>query len=152
MPVKRTNNSKALLSKIEKKARATMHTVLDGAGARSDEKAPLAWGNLVNSRFKNVNKNGRNISGELGYMAEYAAYLNGNDEYTPLWKPRPLPKYEVKGIGTKAQQKSGNIPEARAGAPATNMEAKPRFLDWYGFESPEARAEIENDIKIGMKL
>ena len=127
MPVKRTNNSKALLSNIEKKARATVHVVLAGARARSDEKAPLEYGTLVNSAFTEVKVNGHRVQGTFGYMTEYAAFLNN----TTNWKPRPI------------NMKKG---------PATNMNATPHFLDYHGFESPEARAEIENDIKIGMKL
>lgn len=152
MPVKRTDSSKKLFAKIERQAKLTMHLILDGAGARSDEKTPVAWSNLVNSRYKTVTYSAGNITGELGYLADYAKYLNGTKDYTPLWKPRPLPKYEIKGIGTITQRKNGTVPEARAGAPATNMSATPRFLDWHGFESPEAKAEIENDIKTGMKL
>lgn len=127
MSVKRTDNSKALLAKIEQKAKTTMHIILSGARARSDEKAPLEYGNLVNSGYEKVDVIGYRVHGELGYIADYAAFLNN----TTNWKPRPI--------------------EAKKG-PATNMNAAPHFLDYHGFESPEARAEIENDIKTGMKL
>ena len=127
MPVKRTNNSKALLSKIEKKARLTMRTVLAGARARSDEKAPLEYGELVNSGYEKIEVSGYKVHGEIGYISDYAAYLNN----TTNWKPRPI------------NMKKG---------PSENLNATPHFLDYHGFESPEARSEIENDIKIGMKL
>ena len=127
MPVKRTDNSKALLAKIEQKARTTMHIVLAGARARSDEKAPLEYGTLVNSAFTDVKVSGYKVQGVFGYMTNYAAFLNN----TTNWKPRPI------------EMKKG---------PATNMNATPHFLDYHGFESPEARAEIEKDIKTGMNL
>jgi len=127
MPVKRTDNSKALLAKIIKQAVTTVHVVIDGARGRSDEKAPVEYGNLVNDGYKKVNVIGYKVRGELGYIADYAAFLNN----TTNWKPRPI------------EMKKG---------PATNMNATPHFLDYHGFESPEARAEIENDIKTGMKL
>lgn len=127
MPVKRTDNSKALLAKIEQKARTTMHIVLAGARARSDERAPLEYGTLVNDGYEKVDVIGYKVHGEVGYISDYAAFLNN----TTNWKPRPI------------EMKKG---------PATNMNATPHFLDYHGFESPEAKAEIENDIKTGMKL
>lgn len=127
MPVKRTDNSKKLFAKIERQAKLTMHLILDGARARSDEKAPLEYGNLVNSGYKKVGTNSMSVTGEIGYIADYAAFLNN----TTNWKPRPI------------NMKAGH---------ATNMNATPHFLDYHGFESPEAKAEIENDIKTGMKL
>lgn len=127
MPVKRTDNSKSLLAKIEQKAKLTMNIVLAGARARSDEKAPVEYSTLVNSAFTEVKASGYQVHGTFGYMTDYAAFLNN----TTNWKPRPI------------NMKKG---------PATNMNATPHFLDYHGFESPEAKAEIENDIKTGMKL
>lgn len=127
MPVKRTDNSKSLLAKIEQKAKLTMSIVLAGARARSDEKAPVEYSTLVNSAFTEVKVSGYQVHGTFGYMTDYAAFLNN----TTNWKPRPI------------NMKRG---------PATNMNATPHFLDYHGFESTEAKAEIENDIKTGMKL
>lgn len=127
MPITQTNNGRALLARVERQAKLTVNIILAGARARSDEKAPIEYSTLVNSAFTEVKVNGYQVQGTFGYMTDYAAFLNN----TTGWRPRPI-----------------NIKKG----PAANMNATHHFLDYHGFESPEARAEIENDIKAGMKL
>lgn len=110
----------------------------------SKELTPIAYSNLINSIVTSVDINKERTVGVVAYMAEYAVYLNGDETSSPLWKPVPLPKYEVKG-GRKL--KDGSTSVAQPGAPATNMDAKPRFLN-RGFEDPESVALIKKAEKI----
>ena len=125
----------------EKKAPQFVNAVISIGVNHSKELTPIAYSNLINSIVTNVDVNSfsNKVSGSVKYLADYAVYLNGTDTYSPLWKPKPLPKYEVKG-GRKL--KDGSVSAARPGAPATNMNARPRFLN-RGFEDPESRAAIK---------
>lgn len=150
MPVNKTKlsnlkkNLRQTFNEIsEKKAKQFVNGAISIGVNHSKELTPIAYSNLINSIVTEVKISNSSVTGTVSYMAEYAVYLNGTDTYTPLWKPVPLPKYEVKGIGTPKQRKEGNIPAASAGAPATNMNAKPRFLN-RGFEDQESATLIEN--------
>lgn len=150
MAIKVTNNFKKVINDItENKARQVLVAIEAGAAARAIYYAPVAFSNLVNSYFGDVSKHGYRWELKVGFNADYAVYLNGDDNYTPLWKPKPPPKYEVKGV---KKRKDGTYATPEAPAPAWNPNAKPRFLDYWGFESPEAKEDIEATIKLIMKL
>jgi hypothetical protein len=100
---------------------------------------PISYSNLINSIVTDVDTGPTGVVGSVSYMADYAVYLNGTDTYTPLWKPRPLPKDVVTGT---RKRKDGTYATPDSGAPATNMDAKPRFLN-RGFEDPESVQAIE---------
>jgi hypothetical protein len=125
----------------EKKAPQFVNLVLSIGLLHSKELTPIAFGDLINSAFTDVDVNTFNgtIVGRLTYVASYAAALNGDETFSPLWKPRPLPKYEVKG-GRKL--KDGSTSVAAPGAPATNMNAKPKFLN-RGFEDATSVTAIK---------
>ena len=145
MPIKNANQVKANLrkavTKIDRKAQQFVQAVVNDAGILSKTKAPLAYGLLVNSQSIDYVKSETIYVGALSYNTEYAVYLNGNEDYTPLWKPKPAPKYGRNTVGRYGPQ------QPIAPAMAWNQEARPRFLE-YGFESPEAKSMIEANEKI----
>lgn len=141
MAVKVVNNFAKFRKNVSaKKAPMFINAVLDIIDQQSTFRAPIAYGNLVNSKFRHVtNFNGR-IQGTFGYMTEYAAYLNGDENYTPLWKPKPAPKY---GRGN-----TGKYGPMQPIAPAMgyNPNARPSFLT-SSLESEEAQADIKAAMK-----
>jgi len=142
MPVKNANQVKANLrkavAKIDRKAQQFVQAVVSDAGILSKTKTPEAYGLLVNSQQQDFEKRGSTgYVGVLSYNTFYAEYLNGNDEYTPLWKPKPAPKYGRKGNTSKYGPVAPMAP-----AMGYNPNARPRFLE-YGFESPEAKTMIK---------
>lgn len=145
MPVKNANqvkgNFRKAVAKIDRKAVQFVQAVINDAGILSKTKAPLAYGLLVNSQSMDYVKSETIYVGALSYNTEYAVYLNGNEDYTPLWKPKPAPKYGRNAVGRYGPQ------QPIAPAMGYNPEARPRFLE-YGFESPEALAMIEANEKI----
>ena len=140
MPVKNANqvkgNLRKAVAKIDKKAVRFVQAVVSDAGILSKTKAPLAYGLLVNSQQQDFIKRSGSYVGALSYNTFYAGYLNGNDVYTPLWKPKPPPKYGKSSVGRFGPN------QPIAPATAWNPEARPRFLE-YGFESAEAKQMIK---------
>lgn len=128
----------------EKKAPQFVNAVLSIGLNHSKELTPIAFGNLINSAFTAVDSFEGSVVGRVTYNAEYALALNGDETFSPLWKPVPLPKYAVKGGRSNELMQ---ITQSRPGAPATNMDAKPRFLN-RGFEDPESVASIKRAEKI----
>ena len=144
MPVTGVKEVKAKTKKVfadirEKKAVQFMNAVISIGVNHSKEMTPIAYSNLINSITTDVTVTLGKVEGNVMYNANYALYLNGDETYTPLWKPVPLPKYEVKGGRSNELRE---ISQPRAGAPATNMQAKPRFLN-RGFEDAESVAMID---------
>lgn len=140
MPVKNANkvlgNIRKAVDTIDKKSQQFVQAVVSDAGILSKTKAPLAYGLLVNSQSQDFVDISKGYIGALSYNTEYAVYLNGNEEYTPLWQPKPAPKYGRNSVGRYGPQ------QPIAPAMGYNPEARPRFLE-YGFESPEAKTMIE---------
>ena len=94
-----------------------INAVVSIGASQSKEFAPLEYGTLVNSMFTDVGRLADgSVIGSVSYMANYAAYL----EFNTNWSPRPI------------NMKAG---------PATNMAATPHFLR-RGFEEPESTAAI----------
>lgn len=134
MAVKVVNNFAKFRKNVEvKKAPMFINSILDIVDQHATFGAPIAYGNLVNSKFRHVtNFNGR-IQGTLGFLANYALYLNGDGTYKPVWKPRPAPKY-------------GNASRGIPPAMGYNPQAKPGFLT-TALDSPEAQADIKAAMK-----
>lgn len=110
-------NMKSVFKDIrDKTAPQFIHNVLAIGWTASREFTPVEYSNLVNSVIMNVEVSGDKISGELMYMANYAAALEFG-----TWRP------------VAAVNKEG---------PADNMDAKPHFLR-EGFESAESKAAIK---------
>ncbi len=144
MPVKGVKEVQQNMRRIfkdisDKKAPQFVSAVMSIGLNHSKELTPIAFSNLINSSFTDMVTTATGTIGTVGYTAKYAVYLNGTDTYTPLWKPVPLPKYEVKGGRSNDLRV---ITQSRPGAPATNMDAKPRFLN-RGFEDSESQALIK---------
>jgi len=135
MAIKVVNNFSKFRKTVEqKKAPMFINAVLDIIDQQATFYAPIAYGALVNSKFRNVtNVNGR-LQGTLGFMVNYALPLNGDGTYKPAWKPRPAPKY-------------GNIKRGIAPAMGYNPQAKSGFLS-DALEPPEAQADLEKAIRI----
>lgn len=128
MAIKVTNNFKKVINNItENKARQVLVAIEAGAANRAIFHAPVEYSNLVNSYFGNVEKTGHIWRLRVGFGVDYAVYLNNMTN----WKPRP--------------------PTLKQG-PGYNPNATPHFLDYHGFESPEAKADIDKTIKVIMKL
>ena len=123
----------------DKKAPQFINTVLDIGSNHAKELTPISYSDLIGSIVIDTTVGKAGVEGTVEYMADYAVYLNGTDTYTPLWKPRPLPKDVVKGT---RKRKDGTYATPDSGAPATNMDARPRFLN-RGFEDPESIQMIE---------
>lgn len=142
MAVKVVNNFAKFRKEVEKKkAPMFINAVLDIIDQQSTFRAPIAYGNLVNSKFRNVTTTAGGVIGSIGYMAEYAYYLNGNEKYTPLWKPKPAPKYGKNAVGRFGP----NVPIAPA--MGYNPDARPSFLT-SALESPEAQADLKKVTKV----
>ncbi|QAY17967.1 neck protein [Pseudoalteromonas phage C7] len=135
MTVKVVNNFAKFRKEVkQKKAPMFINAVLDIIDQQSTYRAPIAYGKLVNSKFRSLTTVGGRLQGTLGFMANYALPLNGDGTYIPKWKPRPAPKY-----GNKKQ----GIPPAMG----YNPQAKPGFLS-DALESPEAQADLKKVIKV----
>jgi hypothetical protein len=130
-----SNIKKAFKDIRETKSLEFMNAVINGGVAHSKELTPIAYSNLINSIVTDVSVDATGVMGTVFYMAEYALYLNGSDTYTPLWNPVKAPKYAVKGT---RKRKDGTYATPDPGAPADNMDARPRFLN-RGFEDPESQ-------------
>jgi len=134
------DNMKRIFKDIsEKKAPQFVNAVISIGVNHAKELTPIAYSNLINSIITDVNISSGMVTGSVVYNANYAVYLNGTETYTPLWKPKPLPKYEIKGGRSNDLRV---ITQSRPGAPATNMQARPRFLN-RGFEDSESVALIK---------
>lgn len=135
MTIKVVNNFSKFRKTVEqKKAPEFINAVLNIIDQQATFYAPIAYDNLVNSKFRNVTNAGGRVQGALGYIAEYSLALNGDGTYKPVWKPRPAPKY-----GNKKQ----GIPPAMG----YNPQAKPGFLS-EALDSPEAQADLKKAIRI----
>jgi len=130
MPVKNANqvkgNLRKAIAKIDKKAVQFVQAVVSDAGILSKNKAPLAYGLLVNSQQQDFEKRNTRYTGILSYNTLYASILN-DGKYK--WRPKAPAKY-------------GNVKKGIAPATAWNPEATPHFLE-YGFESAEAKQMIK---------
>lgn len=106
---------------IERSIRFT-EGVVSIAKVESMKLAPLEYGTLRNSQYGRVVNEGGKIVGKMGFMANYANYLNGVEgQPLPNWSPRRI------------EDKKG---------PATNMNAVPGFIT-LGFESDASKAAIK---------
>ena len=132
MPAKAGKGSKQLIAKYAEKVgeitgprtSAGIAKVMAVGMSYAKEYAPIEYGTLINSAFRRIDNVGGEPVGTCGFMANYAIYLNGTANYTPIWKPR--------------------APEDKEG-PAWNPFATPRFLD-LGFTGPLAAPEIQRVI------
>lgn len=88
----------------------TITEMLIQAAQYSDELTPVATGNLVNSRYRNVKPIGDSLVGEVGYTAKYAMFvhnapgkLKGMGVYRSpkrlgvVWGPDGEPQFLAKG-------------------------------------------------------
>lgn len=100
----------------------TITEMLIQAAQYSDELTPIATGNLINSRYRNVRPIGDQMVGEAGYTANYAAYvheaqgkLKGLGVYRSprrlgfVWGPDGEPKFLEKGRGKMLREDAENI-------------------------------------------
>lgn len=78
-PVRVTNNLPKLVLNIEQRAARTMHAALILGAAETSVLTPIDTGNLINSRYSNVSKDGSRIVGQAGYTADYAIPVNDPD-------------------------------------------------------------------------
>jgi len=130
MAVKVVNNFAKFRKNVEaKKAPMFINAVLDIIDQQATFYAPIAYGNLVNSKFRHVTNFNGHIQGTFGFLANYAIHLNGDGTYKPKWKPKPAPKY-------------GNVKRGIAPAMGYNPQAKSGFLT-TALDSPEAQADLK---------
>lgn len=127
MSVKVTNNIGKVTLKIKDRASSSVAKIAIRGAARSDERAPIEFGDLLDSRFIRFEDSPSAVRAVVGYTVDYSYWLNQFEN----WNPRP--------------------PELKAGN-QWNPNAKPHFLDYYGFESPDARADINRILAQEMKI
>ncbi len=101
-------NVKKTFKMLDVKARKFALASADAIATEAAKKTPMEYGDLLNSQYINVVNIDGIIQANVGYTADYAVYLNGEEgKPLPTWKPRPL------------SEKDG---------PLTNMNAEPGFL------------------------
>ena len=77
--VKLTNNLPKFVSEVERKAARSVLQSLILGGSEASVLTPIATGNLINSRYNQVSKDGTKIVGSTGYTADYAIPVNDPD-------------------------------------------------------------------------
>jgi hypothetical protein len=137
MPVKRKSNTAKVLAKIESVGEQCMTQILAGIQSNAQFYAPMDTGSLQNSTFRAVERLGDGWRGRVGYTAEYAAYLHGDDAFTPLWKPR-----KPEDRSQRRHPETGAVLPGKSGG--YNPNARPRWLERAAEES---RDEIQRIIK-----
>ncbi len=110
---------------IEKKAQQFVQSVAITGAGWAKQFAPIEYGTLINSQDIRLMQSVNNVYATVGFYTNYAVYLETNKD----WRPRP------------SSEKAG---------PGYNPDARPGFLK-YGFEGPEAQADIQNARRI-MKI
>ncbi len=136
MPVKggnavRANYRKKIDEINSKRVKAAVTKIITYAAGASKEIAPIEFGNLINSQFRNIEKTSTGWRGTLGYTVGYAAALENPKSGGRLdgWQPKP--------------------PEDKFG-PAWNPISQQGFLR-LAFTGQEAKQTIEKIIQ-GIKL
>lgn len=114
MPFKAGKAPKDLLAKYKglvsnitnKQARSVMTKITVYAAGASKEIAPIEFGNLINSQFRNVEKLANGYRGTVGYTVGYAAALESPKSGGKLdgWRPRPPEEKAGKGFNPIAGQ------------------------------------------------
>jgi hypothetical protein len=85
--VKVTNHLGAFVNDVERRAgRAALQALVLG-GSEASVLTPIDTGNLINSRFNSISKEGTKVIGVTGYTADYA--LPVNDPANPQNFRRP---------------------------------------------------------------
>ena len=116
MPVKGIKEARQKLKSViteisgEKSEKAVVSALIVGGGAAL-LMAPIATGDLVNSLFRSVKKNGDTVTGEVGFSVLYAAAVHDapgtlKGTNTPrhpatdgnVWDPDAEPGFLVKGF------------------------------------------------------
>lgn len=116
-------NMRAIFKDIEEKKAVQFVTAVVSIGAsQSKQWAPLEYGDLINSQYQTTTKSGNGVIGEVGFIANYAAFL----EFRNDWSPRP---------------------ESMKEGPSANLNATPHFLR-RGFEDPESVKLIDQAANI----
>ena len=71
-----TNRLPQFLSAVEQKAARGVTQALILGASEASVMTPVDTSTLLNSQFRNVNKEGSKIIGTVGYTAEYAKYVH----------------------------------------------------------------------------
>lgn len=78
-PVRLTDNLPKVLLSVEQRAARVVHGALILGAAETSVLTPIDTGNLINSRYSSVSKDGTKINGQAGYTADYAIPVNDPD-------------------------------------------------------------------------
>lgn len=142
-------NYKKLMKKISEDdtAKNLVKIAITGAGF-SKLLTPREYGPLINSQYVlPPKKTSSGMSIEIGYVQNYAAFLNNNTN----WKPRPVSE-KGKGKAAPQQTKQGSILSNSGGksGPSSNMRAEPMFLQkgFTGKNLAKIKALIVNGYKV----
>lgn len=135
MPVSGLKEAKRKTAEIvgritgELSERTVTEILIIGAGYASVS-TPVATSLLINSQYRQVSSDGSGVHGRVGYTAAYAAAVEN-----------------AKGtlLGTNTPRSPATLGKV------WDPGAKPHFLR-DGFESAEARSDIEAAVKRGMAL
>lgn len=96
--VRLTNNLPQFIDTVERKAARFVTGALVLGAAEASVLTPIATGNLINSRFNSVRKDGTAIVGTTGYTAEYAAAVNDPDHKQNFRRPSAEKDFLRKGF------------------------------------------------------
>ncbi len=119
----------------------TILEILIAGGAEADIMTPIALGNLVNSRFREVVRKPNGWVGRYGYTAEYALFVH---EASGKLKGKPrssVASFNTRGGKAAFEHRQGNFWEPQG---------EPQFL-LKGFEKkamPVIRAIIKRNMQL----
>jgi len=97
MPARITNKLPQFVSKVERNAARGMVQGLILGASEASVLTPIATSTLLNSQFRNVQKQGDKIVGTVGYTAEYAVPVHDPDVKQRF--RRPTAKKEFLRLG-----------------------------------------------------
>jgi HK97 gp10 family phage protein len=90
-------NLDAQLEQVQFKTRSGLRAAALVIRAESQKLCPVDTGNLINSAYTDLYREGDNLIAEIGYAASYAAFVHENTGAT-FRKPGAEPKFLEKAI------------------------------------------------------
>lgn len=93
-----TNNLPKFITKTEQKAARSITQALILGGSEASVLTPIATGNLLNSQFRNVDKQGSRIVGTVGYTASYAVPVHDPENPQNFRRPSATKEFLRKGF------------------------------------------------------
>lgn len=93
-----TNNLPKFITKTEQKAARSITQALILGGSEASALTPIDTGTLLNSQFRNVDKQGSRIVGTVGYTASYAVPVHDPENPQNFRRPSAEKSFLSKGF------------------------------------------------------